>query len=245
MLGMTTTTDSITTGVREIAESLGGGIREGSLVLVEGEAKTGKSVLCQYIAYGILHSRETSIAYFTQEYSGVELIAQMGSISLDVKRDFVADRLRVWPLYTGDYIKNSKECLQQLINNMATLPKRFQLIMVDSVSPLITRVDPVIKVDFLQACKELCEQNRSIVLVVDRHIYEGKSLYRAYAMSDYYLKLSTQDSMLDSGQVDTRAVKILSVTKLAGADRRAQGDIRFEIKPGVGIQILPFVKVRV
>jgi archaellum biogenesis ATPase FlaH len=244
MLGMTTTTDSITTGVREIAESLGGGIREGSLVLVEGEAKTGKSVLCQYIAYGILHSRETSIAYFTQEYSGVELIAQMGSISLDVKRDFVADRLRVWPLYTGDYIKNSKECLQQLINNMATLPKRFQLIMVDSVSPLITRVSSVIKVDFLQACKELCEQDRSIVLVVDRHIFEGKSLYRAYAMSDYYLKLRNQDSILDSGQVDTREMKILSVTKLAGAEHRETGDIRFEIKPKVGIQILPFVKVK-
>ena len=52
MLGMTTTSDATTTGMKEIAESLGGGIREGSLVMVEGEAKTGKSVICQYIAYG-------------------------------------------------------------------------------------------------------------------------------------------------------------------------------------------------
>ena len=245
MLGMTTTMDSVTTGVREIADALGGGIREGSLVMIEGEAKTGKSVLSQYIAYGILNSKETSVAYYTIEYDGEGLIAQMESLSLDVKQDFVTDRFRVCPLYTGDYIKNSKECLQQLINHISALPKRFQLVMVDSVTPLITRVDPVAKMDFLQVCKEMCQKDRSIVLVVDRHIYEGKALYRAHAMSDYYLKLRSQDAMLDPGQVDTRAIKILDVTKLAGADRQAQGDIRFEVKPRVGIQILPFVKVRV
>jgi archaellum biogenesis ATPase FlaH len=245
MLGMTTTMDSITTGVREIAESLGGGIHEGSLVLIEGEAKTGKSVLCQYIAYGLLRSRDTSIAYYTMEYGDVELIAQMDSLSLSVKQDFVTDRFRVYPLYSGSLTKNSQESLQLLISNIASLPKRFKLVMVDSVSPLIARVKPVIKVDFLQACKELCEHDRSIVLVVDRHIFETKSLYRAYAMSDYYLKLSTQDSLLQSGQLDTREMKILSVTKLAGAERYEQGDIKFEIKPDVGIQILPFVKVKI
>jgi archaellum biogenesis ATPase FlaH len=64
-------------------------------------------------------------------------------------------------------------------------------------------------------------------------------------MSDYYLELKTHDSMLDPGQVDIRVIKVLNVTKLAGAERHSQGDIKFEIKPGVGIQILPFVKVRI
>lgn len=245
MLGMTTTMESITTGVKEIAEALGGGIREGSLILIEGEAKTGKSVLCQYITYGILNSKETSVAYYTKKYTDVELVAQMDSISLDVEKDFTTDRFRILPLYSGDYVTNSKECLQKLLNSMCTLPRRFKLIMVDSVTPLITRVEPLAKIDFLQTCKELCEQDRSIVLVVDRHVYEGKLLDRAHAMSDYYLKLRSHDAMLGPGQVDTRQIKILDVTKLAGADRRAQGDVRFEIKPGVGIQILPFVKVRV
>ncbi len=36
MLGMTTTMDAVITGVRDIAEALGGGIRENSLVLIEG-----------------------------------------------------------------------------------------------------------------------------------------------------------------------------------------------------------------
>ena len=64
-------------------------------------------------------------------------------------------------------------------------------------------------------------------------------------MSDYYLRLRSQDAILQAGQVDTRVIKILEVTKLAGADRRGQGGIKFEIKPVVGIQILPMVSVRV
>jgi flagellar protein FlaH len=245
MLGMTTTTDSVTTGVREIAEALGGGIRESSLILVEGEAKTGKSVICQYITYGILHSQETSVAYFTRKYTPEGFVDQMESISLDIKKDVMTDRLRICPLYEGDAITNSKQFLQQLINNIVAIPKRFKLVIVDSVTPLITRVDSVAKVDFIQVCKEMCRNDRSVVLVIDRHIYEGKSLSRVYDMSDYYLELKTHDAMLDPGQVDDRVIKVLNVTKLAGAERYSQGGIRFEIKPMVGIQILPFVQVRI
>ena len=51
--------------------------------------------------------------------------------------------------------------------------------------------------------------------------------------------------LLESGQVDTRVIKILEVTKACGVERQAQGGIKFEIKPKVGIQILPFVTVKV
>lgn len=244
MLGMTTTADTVTTGIREIAEALGGGIREGSLIMVEGEAKTGKSVICQYITYGILRSQQTSVAYFTKKYTSEGLVEQMKSISLDVSQDMATDRLRVYPIYEGNVITNSKQFLQQLINNIVGIPKRFKLVIVDSVTPLITRVDPVAKVDFIQVCKEMCRNERSVMLVIDRHIYEGRSLSRVYGMSDYYLELKTHDSILEPGQVDTRVIKMLNVTKLAGAERHSQGDIRFEIKPGAGLQILPFVKVR-
>jgi archaellum biogenesis ATPase FlaH len=68
---------------------------------------------------------------------------------------------------------------------------------------------------------------------------------RAYAISDYYLKLKSHDSLLDIGQVDTRMIKILEVTKLGGVERYGQRGQRFEIKPHVGIQILPFVQVKI
>ena len=54
-----------------------------------------------------------------------------------------------------------------------------------------------------------------------------------------------KDMMLDTGQVDTRKIKILEVTKLRGAERHSGEEIKFEIKPSIGIQILPFVKVKI
>jgi flagellar protein FlaH len=245
MLGMRTTVDATTTGVKDIAEALGGGIRENSLILIEGEAKSGKSVLTQHIAHGVLSSKECSVAYYTTEHSAEELIAQMSSMSLDSKHDFVTDRLRIYSVGSNKFIENGRESLQRLTNHISKLPERFQLLIIDSVTTLMTRVSPVVKVDFLQACKELCEQGRSVILVMDTHVLEVKILQRIYSMSDYYLKLRSQDVMLESGQVDTRVIKILEVTKLGGAERREQEDIKFEIKPKVGIQILPFLKVRV
>lgn len=83
------------------------------------------------------------------------------------------------------------------------------------------------------------------MLVLDTHIFENKTLLRAYAISDYYLRLRSHDVMLDTGQVDMRVIKLLEVTKLGGAERWGQEGMKFEIKPRVGIQILPFVQIKI
>jgi flagellar protein FlaH len=245
MLGMKTTSDTITTGMKEIAEALGGGINEGSLVLIEGETKSGKSVLSQYITYGILHSRDCSVACYATEYSVQGLVDQMDSMSLGIRQDIVTDRIRIISIGSEQFIKSGEKALLLLLKNISRLPLRFKLVVIDAVTPFMAHAHPDVKVNFLQACKELCEKGRSIVLVVDTHILEGKILNRAHEMSDYYLRLRSQDAMLQPGQVDTRVIKMLEVTKLGGADRRGQAGIKFEIKPRVGIQILPMVSVRV
>lgn len=243
MLRMTTTADPVATSVKEVAEALGGGIHEGSLVIIEGEAKAGKSVLCQHIAYGVLRAKDSAVAYYITEDREDGLISSMDCMLLYVRHGRVTDRFRIYTL--GKDFENVRESLRLIINHISELPERFSLVVVDSLTPLMNRVNPATKINFLQAFKELCEQGRSIVLVLDSHVLEGKTLYRAHAMSDYYLRLKSKDMMLETGQVDERVIKILEVTKLAGADRPAPENINFEIKPKVGIQFLPFVRVRV
>jgi archaellum biogenesis ATPase FlaH len=244
MLGMTTTNDPGTTGIRDIAEALGGGIRENSLMMIEGETKTGKSVLTQHIAYGVLHSRGSAIAYYSSEYGSDALIAQMESMDLETRHEVGTDRFRIYKMDTTNVLRRGEKLLKLIIEHILTLPPRFKLAIIDSPSLFMIRLSPSVKVDFLQACKELCEHDRSIILVIDTHILETKALIRAYAMSDYYLRLKSQDPLLEPGQIDTRVIKLLEVTKLGGAERRGEG-IKFEIKPNIGIQILPFVRVRV
>jgi archaellum biogenesis ATPase FlaH len=244
MLGMTTTNDPGTTGIRDIAVALGGGIKESSLMMIEGETKTGKSVLTQHIAYGVLHSRGSAIAYYSSEYGSDALIAQMESMDLETRHEVGTDRFRIYKMDTTNVLRRGEKLLKLIIEHILTLPPRFKLAIIDSPSLFMIRLSPSVKVDFLQACKELCEHDRSIILVIDTHILETKSLIRAYAMSDYYLRLKSQDPLLEPGQIDTRVIKLLEVTKLGGAERRGEG-IKFEIKPNIGIQILPFVRIKV
>ncbi len=244
MLGMTTTNDPGTTGIRDIAVALGGGIKESSLMMIEGETKTGKSVLTQHIAYGVLHSRGSAIAYYSSEYGSDALIAQMESMDLETRHEVGTDRFRIYKMDTTNVLRRGEKLLKLIIEHILTLPPRFKLAIIDSPSLFMIRLSPSVKVDFLQACKELCEHDRSIILVIDTHILETKALIRAYAMSDYYLRLKSQDPLLEPGQIDTRVIKMLEVTKLGGAERRGEG-IKFEIKPNIGIQILPFVRVKV
>jgi archaellum biogenesis ATPase FlaH len=245
MLGMTTTSDPGTTGVRDIADALGGGIRENSLIIIEGESKTGKSVLSQHIAYGVLHSKGSAVAYYSSDYNSEMLIAQMDSMSLGTWHDLVTDRLRIYKIGSSKVLRNPEKSLKLIIDHIMALPMRFKLIIVDSPSPLMTQISPMAKIDFLQTCKELCDQDRSIALTLDSHIFEKKTQLRAYAMSDYYLQLKSQNVMLEKGQIDTRVIKSLEVTKLGGVERWGQERIKFEIKPRIGIQILPFVQIRV
>lgn len=245
MLGMTTTNDPSTSGVRDIAEAMGGGIHEGSLMLIEGEAKTGKSVVSQHIAYAVLRSRGSAVAYYSSEHNSEKLIAQMDAMSLDTRHDLVTDLFRIYKMGSKNVLRNAEKSLNLIIDHIVELPERFKLIFIDSPSVFMSHVSPVIKIDFLHSCKELCQGDRSIALVLDTHVFESKALFRAYAMSDYYLRLRSNDSMLESGQIDTRVIKTLEVTKLAGAERWGQDIIKFEIKPRVGIQLLPFVQVKV
>ena len=245
MLGLTTTNDPGTSGIKDIAEALGGGLKEGSFAVIEGETKTGKSVLCQHIAYGILSTRGTAVAYYSHEYNTDGLAVQMGSMSLDTRDDLQADRLRVFKIYSRTVIREPQKSLKLIISHIQGLPPHFKLIVIDSASIYLTRVNPIAKVDFLQSCKEMCGKERTIVTAIDSGAFEKKSLYRAFTMSDYYLKLRTNDAILETGKIDTRIIKILEVTRLAGADRWGQAGMKFEIKPRMGIQILPFMRVRV
>lgn len=245
MLGMTTTSDPSTSGIKDIAEALGGGIKEGSFMLIEGETKSGKSVLCQHIAYGVLSTRGTSVAYYSSEYNADRLAERMASLSLDVRQALEADRFRVYKIYAKSVIREPQKSLELIIKHIEGLPPHFKLVVIDSPSIYLSKVNPTLKVDFLQACKELCVNERTIVMAVDFHAFEHKTLARTYAMSDYYLKLRSQDALLEPGKVDTRIIKILEVTKICGAERYGGEGMKFEIKPGVGIQILPFVRVRI
>lgn len=246
MLNVTTNKEVISTGIKEISEQLDGGIRPGSLMFIEGQSEAGKSILAQHLAYGALSSGNNLVAYYTIEHSVRSLIAHMDSLSLHPLEHFLADRFRIYPLTVRYcYGETQKYLTKILMSHLQKLPERFNLVIVDSVTPFLNHVKLLPTLDFFQACREMCKQGRSLVLVADSHAFKKGMISRVKDLSGDFIKLASEEALLGSDQIDDRVIKVLDAPKLRGAERPGQDSLLFEIRPGTGIHVLPFTRVRI
>jgi flagellar protein FlaH len=228
----------ILTGIREVDEKLGGGIPVGSLGLIEGHSDAGKSVLCQHLTYGALTVSELSVAYYTTENTVKSLVTQMESLNLSIMDHFLMDKLRIFPLTMRGDDDDTTGRFQALLRHFDKLPMFYRLLIVDSVTLLVAHSDQVANIDFFSACKNLCDQGRTILLVAHSYAFDEEVLQRTRSLCDAHFKIRLE-------QMGDRLVKILEVLKVRGADRPTGDIVTFEVEPKVGMRIIPMSKARV
>jgi archaeal flagellar protein FlaH len=229
---------AVVTGIREVDEKLGGGIPIGSLGLIEGHSDAGKSVLCQHLAYGGLNSSDIAVAYYTTENTVKSLVAQMDSLNLSTVDHFLLDRFRIYPLSMRGDVEDTGGRFNLLLKHIDTLPAHFKLIIVDSITILVAHSDQVANVDFFSACKNHCDQGRTIILVAHSYAFDEEVLSRTRSLCDAHFRIRLE-------QMGDRLVKILEVLKVRGADRPTGDVVTFEVEPKVGMRIIPMSKARV
>jgi len=230
--------DVVRTGVREVDEKIGGGIPFGSLGLIEGQSDAGKSVLTQHLVYGALTSSNASVAYYTTENTVRSLILQMDSLSLFTLDHFLADRLRIYPVTLESNLRQGKQRFLLLSDHLRNLPKRFNLLIVDSVTLLVAHSNPVAVMDFFWACKRLCDEGRTVLLIAHSYAFEEEMLSRSRSLCDAHFRLKLE-------QVGDKMAKIMEVLKVRGADRPTGEVVTFEIEPKTGMRIIPLSKAKV
>jgi archaeal flagellar protein FlaH len=228
----------VLTGIREVDEKLGGGIPIGSLGLVEGHSDAGKSVLCQHLTYGALSVSDIAVAYYTTENTVKSLVNQMDSLNLAILDHFLMDKVRVFPLSLRGDDDNTAGRFLTLLRHFEKLPVYYKLIIVDSITLLVAHSDQVANVDFFSACKNLCDQGRTILLVAHSYAFDEEVLSRSRSLCDAHFRVRLE-------QMGDRLVKILEVLKVRGADRPTGDVVTFEVEPKVGMRIIPMSKAKV
>jgi archaeal flagellar protein FlaH len=228
----------IVTGLREVDEKLGGGIPVGSLGLIEGHSDAGKSVLCQHLAYGALQVSDLSVAYYTTENTVKSLVSQMDSLNLFTIDHFLMDRMRIYPLSLRGDDDDTQSRFQALLAHFDKLPGYFKLIIVDSITLLVAHSDQVANVDFFSACKNQCDQGKTIILVAHSYAFDEEVLSRTRSLCDAHFRIRLEN-------MGDRLVKILEVLKVRGADRATGDVVTFEVEPKVGMRIIPMSKAKV
>ena len=227
----------ISTGSGEIDKKLGGGIPVGSLVLLEGQSDAGKSVLCQHFAHGALNGR-MSVAYYSTENTVKSLMSQMSSLDLDVTDYFLCDRMRVYPLEVGAVEeRHTRRAFKILTNHFESLPTRFNLAILDSLTGLVSHSDDRSIIDFFAGCKQLCDLGRTVIAVAHSYAFEDRMLIRIRSLCDAHLVLKME-------QVGERLIKILEVAKVRNADQSTGNILSFDVEPGMGMKIIPISKAK-
>jgi len=88
----------ISLGIPELDRSLGGGIPYPSLVTIEGEHGSGKTVLAQQIVHSMLDNA-LKVYVITSEATVKEYLQMMKSVKLDVYDYYTSGQLSIYPLH--------------------------------------------------------------------------------------------------------------------------------------------------
>ena len=220
--------------------AIGGGIPEGSIVLIEGEDGAGKSVLSQRFSYGMA-TEDVSVTYVSTELKSWEFVQQMHSLSYDVV-DLLLDERMLFLHANVDTHDEGKE--RQLLARLASAETLWKadVVYVDTLSALL-RNDPnyeavieegdedhVIQrlVTFL---RHVTMQDKTVVLTIDPTSVRDDALRPLRNTADIYFQIETNTV----GQEIRRNVL---VRRFQNMKTPVDDSIGFNVQQGRGISIV-------
>ena len=183
-------------------------------------------------------SSRMSAVYYTTENTVKSLVSQMSSLNLDITDYFLCDRLRIYPLdIASSEQAESGTAFQILIDHLDSLPTRFTLAIIDSLTGLVSHSDDHAIIEFFASCKRLCDEGRTVLAVVHSYAFDDRMLIRVRSLCDAHLVMKME-------QVGDRLVKILEVAKVRNADQSTGNIVSFDVEPGMGMKIIPISKAK-
>lgn len=227
----------IETSNSQLNQIIGGGLPVGTLTLIEGVQKSGKSVLCQHIPYEALRARH-SVAYFASASTTQGLANQMSSIGIDPSKALEVDRLRVYPVSRPARDEGSGDVFDQTTRRIEELPRHFKVVIVDDVTSLVTYSDDKQTVRFFSFCRELSDSGSTMIVAGASHAFDQGLLGRLRELCDAHFSLRVEKLGLTMGTT-------LEVRKALNAEMNMRNTASFEIQAGVGMKSVPFGKVKV
>ena len=238
---------SISIGSDPIDKALLGGLPLGSLTLIEGPSRSGKSVICQHYAFGAPLA-EFGVAYYVGGMMVEDLLAQMNSLYLEVDTFIGEGQLLIYPL-TDFFDRKSADDqgLRRLHEHLAELPWDIDVIIMDSLTDMVTQAEHTDSFNFFLACKELYSWNKTMLMALHTSALDPDLLVRLDRLFDTHLELRLEG--LSQG-TQMKTMNVIDVLKVKNANLGRENSIYFEVDPELGrsmnmaLKVLPFFKIR-
>ena len=231
---------TISLGVPELDKGLGGGIPHPSLISIEGEHGSGKTVISQQIVYHMLKSGIKSIV-ITTENTVKEYLKMMKSIKLDATSFFITGRLKIYSFHVkgGMWSKYLSPLFLHAISSfLAFKNTSYKCIVIDDLSSLSIDVTRDSFLTFITRMKNLVSDGRTIILTFHPKFLEDESIRILKASSDVYF-------VMKNAYIGNMQVKVLQIVKLWGSFGERKAAINLEINPSLGLRVLPIGEVSI
>ena len=232
----------ISTNNRELDNAFGGGIPTPSLVLVEGNNDSGKTVISQQFLYGAIYGSMNATA-LTTENTTRSFLSQMRLLHLDVDRPFIEGKLLVIPIHVKNIVWTEYR-LSKLLNTLTSYiqQNRSKFFLIDSLTYMFAEASLDDILTFFSRLKKLTEPDsadvagqKTVIGTLHSNFHGDESeqlLVRIRALCDAHIRLSKD---VASGQI----VRRIEVAKLKGSQLMTNKVNSFEIHPAFGVRIVP------
>ena len=214
----------------ELNRSLGGGMPNNSLVLIEGEDGAGKSILVQRLAYGLLEHQK-NVTYISTELNTRGFLEQMASLSYDVKFYLLDGQLMFVPMFP--FMGNTK-LQENFLDKLLKTKKIFdnEIIIFDTISFLLVRDSMSQEKSFyvINMLKKLNNMNKTIIFCVDPAHLNEKFLTLIRSVADIYFNVEIRTF---AGSI----LRVINVKRFKRPSDYIMDTIPFKVEPGRGLAI--------
>ena len=238
---------AISTGSDPIDKALLGGLPLGSFTLLEGATGTGKSVMCQHLAYGALLA-ELGVAYYVQGASPEDLAGGMKVLGLDVTQNLNEGQMLIYPL--EEFYGKGKEAgagFEKLLKHLHDLPWDMSVIIIDALTHMVNRAGSNDSLSFLVECKSLCRLEKTIVVCLHTSSFDPELLGRLNSLFGTHLSFRVEGF---TQGLQMKTMNVMEVAKIKEATQSRNTSIYFEVDPELGksmnmsLKVLPMFRVR-
>ncbi|GAB6101336.1 ATPase domain-containing protein [Thermococcus atlanticus] len=210
----------------ELHRRLGGGIPSGSIILIEGDRGTGKSIFCQRLLYGLLKNDHTA-AYISSQYTTPEFINQMESLGYSIIRDLIKHRLlfvSLYPLLVG--VSRREKFLLRFLGESRIWEK--EVIIIDSISSILPEDMGETELRLLTIhLKKLSSLGKVVMMTINPEDVDKRTLRVLEEISSMLIRLSVK---VFGGDLKNSA----TIVKYNNARGIFQKIIPFRVEPKVG-----------
>ncbi len=212
------------------AERFGIGIPNGSLIFIEGEEGTGKSIFCQRFCYSFLKNANTCSLISTQ-FTIKRFLRQTASVGYNVRQFLMKGKFF---FISTEVTLAETHPRETFLKQLLTFPQLFEndIIFIDSISSLLNKSLTTENLPELTNFFNRLIGSGKIIFLTANHTEWDEEIHRRFKMmTDVHFKIS-KEKMPGVGTVHN-----IYLEKFNGAIHKYEPMTTFSVKPGVGLTI--------